>query len=260
MLDDNKINIKAIIIGTLITIIGNIGDLIFNFCFIFQLFPLGYAQTMFPYNPFYLIFSLVRNFGLTFLGSFVAVRIAKKREILHANIIGVTSLILVVLSIKFNAFPIWYTITFLVLIIPVAILGGSIAKNKTEKEISNSLEQKKSNGLSIASRILLSLDIICAFMCTIWGIYFNNKVIPIFSELRIDLPYVTHLITRLAMLVPYISLPIALLLIFKKKWVGEKINFYINLIITIIILIIFVPVYILSMYFPLIRWPYSLSL
>ncbi|MEW9699112.1 hypothetical protein [Paenibacillus sp. SI8] len=83
-----------------------------------------------------LVFMVVGLFW-SFLGGFVAAKVAKRAEYFNASIIGVIGA-----AIGFDSMltshdsPLWYDLTGFIIIVPVSLLGGYVAlkkKNKTSK-------------------------------------------------------------------------------------------------------------------------------
>ncbi|MCK4648663.1 hypothetical protein KAT51_03975 [bacterium] len=148
----NKLSIKAIIIGLLVDHLGGmLGSVVFGIIlgsiWISRGIGLDEMKIKLTQDLSCLISNLITCFVFTFLGSYVAARIAKTREIFHASIIGGVSFVLAVVFIKVNPLPLWHSILFFILIIPVAILGGCIAKNKNLKlkeQFNNSIERTES--------------------------------------------------------------------------------------------------------------------
>jgi hypothetical protein len=75
-----------------------------------------------------LILSLVRSFICSIISGFVAARIARENT-KSPLLLGVMLLAfgIFVQTLFWNVIPLWYHITFLILLIPVTVLGGKLA-------------------------------------------------------------------------------------------------------------------------------------
>ena len=126
-----KISIKAILIGALVELAGTIiGRQIFRFIVVFIFASQGIPETemesKLSSSPMFSVGSLIIGFGFVFFSGFIGARIAKFREILHASIIGVISVLSSLTTIPFT--PLWFDIIVFLLTIPIAMFGGYIAK------------------------------------------------------------------------------------------------------------------------------------
>jgi hypothetical protein len=76
--------------------------------------------------------NLVAGLGLTFLGGFLAGRVAPERKVLHAAAVG---LIALVLSLAFaGGEPGWFKAISWALLVPVAVAGGLLASRRNARE------------------------------------------------------------------------------------------------------------------------------
>ena len=137
MIENKKISIKAILIGFATDVIGSIAmGVIFGIILGIVLAVRGVSPEKMAAQmegPLVLIPSLVIGFLFTFIGGFVAGRIAKQAEVLNAGIVGGLGIFFGLLFCMFN--PLWYNVISFVGVIPIAIFGGSLAsltKNKGE--------------------------------------------------------------------------------------------------------------------------------
>lgn len=79
----------------------------------------------------FLVTELVIGLAFSAAGAWVAARIARRRELLHA---ALTAVVCAALGILFmglvhsNPVPLWYRIAGYVLVLPVAVLGGVLAR------------------------------------------------------------------------------------------------------------------------------------
>ncbi|MFQ5946918.1 MAG: hypothetical protein ACE5NC_11855 [Anaerolineae bacterium] len=81
-------------------------------------------------NPAVLVGILVVGLGFDFLGGFIAGRIAKRGEVMHAGMAGVLALLLALLLFGSDT-PMWFNAVAFLLIVPTSMLGGQAAKQDT---------------------------------------------------------------------------------------------------------------------------------
>jgi hypothetical protein len=76
------------------------------------------------------IASLILGLGLTVYGAYLAARRAGFRELVHAGIVGMLSMLLglAVLLAASSAEPAWFVATSAILTMPCALLGGQLAR------------------------------------------------------------------------------------------------------------------------------------
>jgi hypothetical protein len=104
-----KINLKAVIIGTL-------ADLLATFLFgIILFFLFGQGDKALPY-------ALLVGLACIVLGGYVAASIAQNYKVFNATMIGVIGILI---GIPFwGSYPIWYSTLSIILMPPAAYLGG----------------------------------------------------------------------------------------------------------------------------------------
>jgi hypothetical protein len=131
-----KLKIKAIVIGSVIDIVGS---LVFGAIFSIVMGVLhamnGKDISSFE-RDFYsnvpaMTFGLIIGLLFTVLGGYCSARIAKENEKINAASVGVVGFITCLPFI--GSLPLWYNAASLILVIPAAYLGGMIAlfrKNK----------------------------------------------------------------------------------------------------------------------------------
>lgn len=130
-----KFSVKAVVIGLLIDIGGTlgVGFLVGVFVGIYLIVkgvpPDRMEEAI--YSSFgFLLLSLIIGLFFTGLGGYIAAKIAKTAELKHAFVVGLlstlTGMLYIVLSS--NPGPPAYNIVALTLAIPIAVLGGYLAK------------------------------------------------------------------------------------------------------------------------------------
>lgn len=126
---DRAISIKAILIGLGVIVLGvAIGGTAIALLF-GTVTPIdGAAPGLIGLGPY--ITSLILGLGVTVYGALVAARRAGFRELVHAGIVGVLSMLigLAVLLSPWPAGPIWFVVASAVLTLPCALLGGELAR------------------------------------------------------------------------------------------------------------------------------------
>ncbi|MGG6268559.1 hypothetical protein ACQ4M3_29375 [Leptolyngbya sp. AN03gr2] len=131
----SKISIKAILIGLVVDIVGTlVVGMTLGFILGIGLATQSRSQTDFEsllnqavLSPGFLILSLIVGLGFTFLGSFVAARIANRLALTHSGIVGAIAFVLGSLYVP-KEYPFWFIAASLVLTIPSALLGGIAAR------------------------------------------------------------------------------------------------------------------------------------
>jgi putative membrane protein (TIGR04086 family) len=122
-----QISIKAIILGVMV---DNIGYL----CFITILgIALGIMDiTEYEINTqIKTITNIILALGFTFLGGYIAGRIAKHSEVLHGGLVGAVGIIIGFIIIVAMSSPIrWPEIVCFVGIIPIGMGGGCVARTR----------------------------------------------------------------------------------------------------------------------------------
>lgn len=85
----------------------------------------------------YRTFSLVAGLGFTLLGGYIAGRLARGGEIFHSGVVGVLNIIFGLFFI--NRHFTWYYAVAFVLVLPAALIGGNLAKQRRLKSKDNLL-------------------------------------------------------------------------------------------------------------------------
>lgn len=140
-MEPKKISFKAILIGSLVDIVGSI------FIGISIMIAVGLATAIQGVN--YLDF--IRSFEMriivffigtliTILSGYVAGRISKFKEVKHALFVGIISEVMGIIDLISgpSTLPSWYIISSIVVVIPAAMLGGYWAKILNERNRDNS--------------------------------------------------------------------------------------------------------------------------
>ncbi len=138
-----QISMKAVLLGTLVDIGGTgLASVVIATIVGVILALLGVSEAEVDARLIqsyaFLIGGLIVGLGFTFLGGLVAARLAKAAKIMHSSAVGVIGLLLALVfysPMDFGAYPLWYRLTALILMIPIATLGGYIAE-KTREEVS----------------------------------------------------------------------------------------------------------------------------
>ena len=68
-----------------------------------------------------------------FIGAYIAARLAARRPVAHALVLGLVSLALTIVStfLAWDAAPPWYHAATLLLVVPVAFLAGTVREMQT---------------------------------------------------------------------------------------------------------------------------------
>lgn len=128
------INIKAILLGLLVNIGGNLlVSIIIGALLVMLLITQGVSATnlesrleQLTQNFSFLIVDIVIGLGFTFLGGLTAATFAKTLEVTHAGIVGAIAILFGLLFT--GALPLWYNVVAFLLTVPVSILAGYAAK------------------------------------------------------------------------------------------------------------------------------------
>jgi hypothetical protein len=128
-----RISLKAILLAGVADIACTYGYGLLSVMTVFVVFqsrhlPPGRAVHFLMGVPF-LLSAVVAGGASALLGGFIAARIARARELLHAALIPVPCMLLgVVLRLlgKVSPTPTWYTIAAYGVVIPAALLGGHL--------------------------------------------------------------------------------------------------------------------------------------
>ena len=126
-----RISLKAILLAALADIACTYGYgylSVFTVIIVFQARHVSPARAIphFTGMPF-LLTAVVAGAASALLGGFIAARIARTRELLHAALVPVPCMVLgVVLKLagKVSPMPTWYMVSAYAVVIPAALMGG----------------------------------------------------------------------------------------------------------------------------------------
>jgi len=125
MIDNRRINIKALALGTLADIGGTLIVGIGGIALVAQGVPQNQLATRVG-SAMFLGFLLIVGLGFTLLGGFVAGRVSKNSEVMHGGLVGLIGL-LIGLFYWESSPPLWYTITSLLGVVPFGMVGGRLS-------------------------------------------------------------------------------------------------------------------------------------
>ena len=121
------INIKAIILGAMF---DNIGYLFFTAIIGIVWGIMGISVNEIN-TQIETITNIILALGFTFLGGYIAGRIAKHSEVLHGGIVGAIGILIGFIIIVAMSYPIlWPEIVCFVGIIPIGMGGGCVARTR----------------------------------------------------------------------------------------------------------------------------------
>lgn len=130
-----KVSIKGIIIGMFVSLlldfVGGIGIMIgFGGASLFERPPeeLEIAMAAFAHSLPYLIACMIFGLLSTVLGGYLAARIAKKEPYINSGLLGAVGIAIGLFLAE--GLPLWFNAASFLLTIPVALLGGHVAKVK----------------------------------------------------------------------------------------------------------------------------------
>ena len=126
------ISILAIFLGLLTdiggsTVVGFVLSVVFSAYLLSQGTTFDELAIVFQ-SPTFWIPGAVLGLGLTFLGGFVAGRVARRSELLHGAITGSISGLFGFLMQLWQAAPLWYATPSLLIVPPTAMLGAHLSK------------------------------------------------------------------------------------------------------------------------------------
>lgn len=139
-----KINIKAVLLGILVDIAGTLTlglliiGLLLSIYFVSQGIPFDEMETYMQNDVPSIFLTIAVGLYFTFLGGFVAGRVAKSDEILNSSIVGIIGVLFILLFWNESSF--WQNIIGLIFTIPVAVLGGKSSIKKSAQTTSSHLD------------------------------------------------------------------------------------------------------------------------
>lgn len=118
----------------------------------------------------------------------------------------------------------------------------------------NEQEPKKQTGWTIASLVVLILDVIGGFVLTTATLYISDKFLAIFKELNVPLPQITQLFLSIPTTVYLIIFfGVILALILKEIAIKSKpLTFSINMV-ALVIGVAYCFLYVIALFLPLIQ-------
>ena len=133
-----SINIKAVVIGTVIDVGGSLlAGLLFTVVYTVMLLAEGVSradvQQRMVTDPSFYVVSVILGLGFLAGGALVAARMARAREVLHAGLVGVVAIatgLFFVLAGDTTMWPSWYIPVSFGLTLPVALLTGYVARRR----------------------------------------------------------------------------------------------------------------------------------
>jgi len=134
----SSISIKAIAIGSLIDIggsmlTGGVYTFVYAILLASENVPPEEMQRRVLADPAYYIITLIMGLAFMVLGGYVAARIARAREIMHAFWVGVVAIgisLLFLSGADTSMYPAWYLPVSFGLTVPAAVLGGYVAQRR----------------------------------------------------------------------------------------------------------------------------------
>jgi hypothetical protein len=134
------VNLKAVAVGFLVdlvggTVAGTAAGLIFSSVLRARGVPADQVKLYYEAIAFK-VCGFAFSLSFSVLGGFVAARIAKRRELVHAGATGLVRIavsLLLGLAISGDAtrLPIWHWVLIYVKVLPAAVLGGHLARLKS---------------------------------------------------------------------------------------------------------------------------------
>ena len=129
------VSIKAVVIGAAIDIGGTlIAGVVFTVIYTAMLLGQGVSEADLQHrilsDQSYYVVSLILGTGFLVSGAFVAARIARAHEIVHAGLVGVVAIATgaFVIFADTTMYPSWYIPVSFGITLPVALLAGYVAR------------------------------------------------------------------------------------------------------------------------------------
>jgi len=129
VLNISDIKLKAVIVGAIVDNVGTIAVMLFLMT---ALASQGISQEeVFARmkSPSGLLLNLIIGLGCTFLGGYVAGRMAGRSEVLHGALVAGAGMVLALLW-REGGLPLWYDIIGFAGMLPAGMLGGYIAQQR----------------------------------------------------------------------------------------------------------------------------------
>lgn len=125
----SDVKLKAIIVGV---IVDNIGTVVVMLLLMTALASQGISQEEVIArikSPSGLLLNLIIGLGCTFLGGYVAGRMARRSEVLHGALVAGVGMILALLY-RESGLPPWYDIIGFAGMLPAGMVGGHVARQR----------------------------------------------------------------------------------------------------------------------------------
>jgi hypothetical protein len=123
------IKLKAVIVGA---IVDNVGTLFIMLLLMTALVSQGLSQEEVVArlkSPSGLLLNLIIGLGCTFLGGYVAGRIARRSEVLHGSLVAGAGMVLALL-LRESGLPPWYDIIGFAGMLPAGMIGSLMARQR----------------------------------------------------------------------------------------------------------------------------------
>lgn len=123
------IKLKAVIVGA---IVDNVGTIAVMLLLMTALASQGISQEEIVArmkSPSGLLLNLILGLGCTFLGGYVAGRMARRSEVLHGALVAGAGMVLA-LVYRESGIPLWYDIIGFAGMLPAGMLGGHTARQR----------------------------------------------------------------------------------------------------------------------------------
>ena len=150
------VNLNAVAMGSLVdlfgsTVAGAVALLAFSSVLRVHGVPADQVKLYYEAIAFKVCgFAFSKSFSV--LGGFVAARIAKRRELVHAGATGLVriavSLLVLAISRDATRLPIWHLVLIYVTVLPAAVLGGHLGRLKSRLPAGDGLPMKRTKGVS----------------------------------------------------------------------------------------------------------------
>lgn len=129
----SDIKLKAVIVGALADNVGTIFIMLFLMT---ALASKGLSQDeviVRMKSPSGLLLNLIIGLGCTFLGGYVAGRMALRSEVLHGSLVAGAGMVLALIW-RESGLPLWYDIIGFAGMLPAGMLGGHMARQRQRSD------------------------------------------------------------------------------------------------------------------------------
>ena len=145
------VNLKAVVIGSLVELIGGtvagaVALLAFSSVLRARGVPADQVKLYYEAIAFK-VCGFAFSLSFSVLGGFVAARIAKRRELVHAGATGLVriaeSLLVLAISGDATRLPIWHWVLIYVTVLPAALLGGYLGHLRSRLPTQDGLTNRR---------------------------------------------------------------------------------------------------------------------